>query len=62
MVVVNLAATSCVDPAVLDQKIVCNPQSVMSHLVFPCFPRLVTSQRELARPIKGECLVVVFIA
>ena len=24
-------------------------------------PRLVTSQRELARPIKGECLVVVFI-
>ena len=32
MVVVNLAATSCVDPAVLDQKIVGNPQSVMSHL------------------------------
>ena len=59
MVVVNLAATSCVDPAVLDQKIVCNPESVMSHLVFP--PGLVTSQSWLARPIKGECLVVVFI-
>ena len=54
MVVVNLAATSCVDPAVLDQKIVCNPQSVMSHLEFHLI-------REPVRPIKGECLVVVFI-
>ena len=54
MVVVNLAATSCVDPAVLDQKIVCNPQSAMSHLG----SHLV---RQRVRPIKGECLVVVFI-
>lgn len=54
MVVVKLAATSCVDPVVLDQKIVCNPQSAMSHLGF----HLV---RQRVRPIKGECLLVVFI-
>ena len=56
MVVVKLAATSCVDPVVLDQKIVCNPQSVMSHLVSP-----LVRESQPPGPIKGECLVVVFI-
>ena len=60
MVVVNLAATSCVDPVVLDQKLFAIHR--VRSLTCQELQLVRESYVARARPIKGECLVVVFIA